>query len=192
MKHYIIYLLLFLASTLSFADDNDQNVFTLGVEQNGKAIPVKNDEVTIKKGAFNLVFTSVEPMSILINASFNSTTYDAAKKKIAKDLLAGFQTTAMAEGLQNQEQDIMISNESPSYWFFTNNREHRFNNVVVKNGHKEFRRTIKSFYLVEEQKSLPATLVKHPLYIVVIYTVPAQDAESPIELYRRTLKINWE
>ena len=166
--------------------------FHVEVEQNGKLIEVINGEVTLEKEEFNLVFTLPEPMGLLLNSSFNKKTYKLASAGKPKSELPGFQTTGMAEGLLNEDKEIIISDDSPSYWFYTDEEMNRFNSTEKVNGKLMCKRTIQNLWDVETKETTKISDVKKPLYIVFLSYKMAENKTDEIELKREWIKINWK
>lgn len=176
----------FLISSAIFKEQD----FHVKIEQDGKIIKPINNEVTLKKKEFALVFEFPEFMGVLISASFNDKTFKPASKNKPKIKLPGFANTGMAEGMLNSEKDIMIADDAPSFWFYEDDANHRFNEVIKERGNFTCKRIIQKYYIVADQTSIKVEESKDPLYLVFIsYKV---DGIKEVELKREYVKINWE
>lgn len=131
-------------------------------------------------------------MGILLSASYEKQTFNAAKKGKHLDKLKGFRPTGMAENNFNPDNEILISDEAPSYWFYSDDEDHRFNEVVkLENGFK-CKRTVGKAYDVKTKKSLSLKEINAPLYLVFISYKKGENITDRIEVQRRCIKINWE
>lgn len=176
-------------SLTSMIGKSKKKDFHVMVEQDGKMIEPKNGIVNVDKSEFNLVFKFNNPMGLLVNGSFKKKTYELAAKGIAKSKLPGFEETGMAEGLLNKDQEILISNSAPGYWYYENDEQSRFNSTEKKNGKLICKRIIKNFYDVNSKQTSSVKNVKKPLYLVFISYKYKNNIE--VELKREWIKINW-
>ncbi|MCU0428988.1 MAG: hypothetical protein MUF42_03370 [Cytophagaceae bacterium] len=168
-----------------------QKDFHVLIEQGGVIITPNNGEINLKKGEFNIVFELSEPMGVLVNGSFQETTYERAVKGKPKSDLPGFENTGMAEGLLNPDKEIFISNDAPNYWFYDDKENNRFNSVEVVNEKLICKRIIQNFYEVETKKNIKVENVSKPLYLVFISYRQGKSIVDEIETKREWVKINW-
>jgi hypothetical protein len=168
--------------------------FFVKVRQGGKEIPIINHEITLKKKTFDLIFELTKPMGILLNASFEPQSYNQAKSGVPIDKIRGFEETGMAEGRRNEDLDIIIANPAPSYWYYDDDTENRFNEVS-KSGNKIIcTRTIKKYFDRDKEtdpKEFPITEINNTLYLVFLDFKSNKDYTKK-EIYREYLKIKWE
>ncbi len=165
--------------------------FHVRIEQNGKVFESINGLVTLDKKEFNIVFEFSEPMGLLINGSFYEKTYKLASKGIIKSELPGFKNTGMAEGLLNPDKEILISDDSPNYWFYDDNEKNRFNSIEEAGGNILCRRIIQNLYDVETKTTIKVEDVSKPLYLVFISYKRGEKITDEIELKREWIKIIW-
>ncbi|MGN6646956.1 MAG: hypothetical protein ACTHJT_10550 [Cytophaga sp.] len=168
--------------------------FKVYIEQNGIRQPIVNNEVSLEKQPFNIVFVMHKPDGVLISSSFNKTTYEKAVKKEPLSKLPGYENTGMAEGLFNSDNEVIICDDAPSYWFYDNDKEHRFNTVVKSKDSLVCTRTIKQLYLLDEKDQPTITVEKasKPLYFVFVDYVSDPKTYKRTELQREMIKINWK
>ena len=188
MNSFIKVLIIFISLSILFSMKKVEKDFDVYIEQKGKIIKSENEEVTLKKSAFDIVIEFTEPAGVLINASFNSQSYSFAHKGIPKNEISGFKNTGMAEHLSNPDNEILISFDAPSYWFFENEEKHRFNSVQYKKGKYICKRTIENFYDVDSGKNTIVEEVEDPLYLVFIMSEYNQDFTKENELKRKMIK----
>ncbi|WP_018344298.1 hypothetical protein [Cytophaga aurantiaca] len=159
------------------------------IEQNGIRQTITNNEVTLDKKTFNIVFVLKKPDGVLVSSSFNKITYEKALKKEALSKLPCYQNTGMAEGLFNKDNEVMISDEAPSYWFYDTDKEHRFNTIIKSRDSLVCTRTIKQVYIIDKQEPILIEKITKPLYFVFI-NLSDPNAHEPEE--REMIKINWK
>lgn len=168
---------------------NVKNNFHVKFVQDNRLIEAVDNNITLKKKEFVIVLIFSEPMGLLINASFNSRTYDLAIKGIQKEELNGFTETGMAEGLFNPEKMIIISNTAPNYWYYNTHELNRFDDFVRDDNQFRCRRIIQNFHL-SRKKNIKVEDINTPVFLVFI----SQAGEYPnkFEVKRECIKINWE
>jgi len=187
MKKTITIIFFVLISILSNAQNKN---FHVKIVQDGKEIKKICGSYRLKKKTFDLVFVFDNPMGLLINASFNKTTYKQAKKGEAKNKLQGFQETGMAEGLQNTEKTVFISESAPNYWFYDNEDKNRFNIIEKKKGKIICTRTIENLWNINKKEQIDLNDNKKKLYFVFISYVYENGEER--EIKRESIKIKWK
>jgi hypothetical protein len=102
----------------------------VSIEQDGNIISIIDNTAEIRRTKFSITFRFVQPDSILINASFNPETFNNASEGLQLSELSGFKNTGIAEELFNRETALYISFDSPNFWYYTDDSDHRFNNVL--------------------------------------------------------------
>lgn len=186
MKYIVRITILCIAAFCLTSMSLKENDFHVIIEQDGKIIESNNGVVTLDKRPFTFVFEFNEPMGLLVNGSFEETTYKLATRGGKRSKLPGFQNTGMAEGLLNPEKEILISNESPSYWFYDDSENHRFNSIETVDGKLLCRRIIENLYNVDAQTNIKVENVSKPLYVTFISYKESQ------EIKREWIKIEWK
>ena len=189
----IAFLILILAFTsMTVPTGQTDRDFHVTLEQNGKSIVPVNNVVTLDKSEFSLVFEFNAPMGLLINASFDNTTYQQAMEGKPKSSLLGFENTGMAEGLFNDSEEIFLSDEAPSYWFYEDEETHRFNSTEKKEGKIICKRTINNLYDINVGENIKIEAVTQPLYLVFISYKRGKSITDEIEIKREYIKIEWQ
>jgi len=177
-------------------EEHKELYFKVKVRQNEAFIPIKNDMVRLKKQPFDLVFILQEPMGILVNASFDPTSFEQTQNKININNIKGFEHTGMAEGLFNEDTQVAVFDNGPNYWFYEDYTTHRFNRV----GRGEKRqvvgtRTITNILNVnlDDRPTLSIeNMAENELYFVFCRAERGKDFNDRIELQKEVLKIIFE
>ena len=107
--------------------NNPLTNFIIQIEQYDKLIPIINNTATLKKDEFIIIIIFKEPGAVLLNSSFNPTSYNQAINNEKLDNILGFNQTGIAEYNFNPDNEIFINDITPSYWHFDNLQNHRFN-----------------------------------------------------------------
>lgn len=166
--------------------------FHVTVEQFGQIIEPKRNTVKLDKAEFSIVLEFSEPMGLLISGAFDKKTFMLASKNIPKSELPGFFNTGMAEGLLNPNKVILISEDSPSYWFYDDNENHRFDYVETINDTIICKRTIHNFYDVNSKMNMKVENIDKPFYLVFISYKRGANMADEIEVKREFVKIKWK
>ena len=192
--HKIIALLILIVAFTSMCKPTSQKEqeFHVILEQNGKSIVPVNNVVTLDKSEFSLVFEFDAPKGLLINASFDKTTYQQAKQGESISTLQGFENTGMAEGLFNDSEEIFISDNAPSYWFYEDEERHRFNSTEKKEGKIICKRIINNLYDIKSGENIKVEAAAQPLYLVFISYKRGKTITDIIETKREYIKIEWQ
>lgn len=199
MKTTLLFLLActFLLSSNTFYKNHlneKYSPFKVYIEQDGIRLPITNNEVSLDKKPFRIVFVFDKPNGILISTSFNKATYEMAIKNEPLAKLPGYQGTGMAEYLFNNDKEVLVDDSAPSYWFFDNIKEHRFNTVKTSKDSLVCTREIKQFNIFDEKGNiiLPIEKVSKALYFVFIDYISDPQTYKKTELQREMIKINWK
>lgn len=180
MKHLtILSLLIFITCTVTA-----QHKFKMYIEQNGYRIAAHKNTVKIDPGTFNIVFEFPEPMGVLVNGSRDQATYKAASRNESFEQLPGFSETGMAEGLGNKDKEIILAEYAPGFWFYDDDKTHRFNSVERKDGKLICKRTIENLYDKTSQTSVKVADTKGKLYIVAVSAKKGKTWDDKIEVHR--------
>ena len=199
MKRNILFLILFLVSIIHISahykrktkSENEKN-FSVTITQNGQEQVNSNNIVTINKDTFDIVFKFSEPMGILVNASFDKKTFKLASKNKHLDLLHGFQSTGMSEGLFNTDREIFISENAPNYWYYETDEENRFNRSEKNNNEIICKRTIENIFEPDLGTKIKVTEVNSPLFLVFISYKRGEKITDRIEVQRQCIMIKWK
>lgn len=182
-------LLLVVTQVSSWAQEGN---IQIQIKQNGVVVPNQNGVVHLKSNEFTFEVTSNNIESFLIGATFDKDLYRSAIGEA--DLEAPwFESTAFADEIFNPNKELIISDESPSYWYYTSANDHRFDKNPKGNTQKWVgNRTIKVLNNLSSYEHIPLTKFKDYVY-VYIYS-PVYDEEYNLKevsiLYTVELKFN--
>lgn len=164
--------------------------FDIQVIQNAEIIEKNSDnEYILQNSSFDLVFSFVGNINLLVNASFNDETYWAALNKISLNNLKGFRQTGIAEGLDNQKFEMFISDNAPNAWFFQDEDYKRFNKVVIKDSKIFATRTIENLYDLDKDKRIKINNFEGNIFIVAVFYEFDSNNLEKIEYQREILKL---
>ncbi|MGC5745820.1 hypothetical protein [Chryseobacterium sp. NFX27] len=95
------------------------------IKQDGKVIEPVNDVYELKKSAFLFEITSADLEGFLVGATTDKNIYTAAVGPYNPEV-PWFQSTGMAEELYNKDKELFLTDQAPSYWYYTDVKDHRF------------------------------------------------------------------
>ena len=95
------------------------------IKQDGKVIEPVNDVYELKKSAFLFEITSVNLEGFLVGATSDKNIYTVAVGHYNPEV-PWFQSTGMAEELYNKDKELFLMDQAPSYWYYTDAKDHRF------------------------------------------------------------------
>ncbi len=116
------------------------------IKQDGKVIEPVNDVYELKKSPFLFEITSANLEGFLVGATTNKEIYAGAVGPFTSEV-PWFQNTGMAEELYNKDKEMFLMDSAPSYWYYTDAKDHRFDKNP-KGNTKQWTatRTITRFY----------------------------------------------
>lgn len=120
MKKISLTLLFCLLSCLFFAQS-----LKVVIKQDGKVIEPVNDIYELKKSTFLFEITSTNLEGFLVGATTNKDVYTSAVGLYNPEV-PWFQNTGMAEELYNKDKEMFLTDQAPSYWYYTDAKDHRF------------------------------------------------------------------
>lgn len=141
MKKLSLTLLFSLLSFMTFAQS-----LKVVIKQDGKVIQPVNDVYELKKSPFLFEITSNNLEGFLVGATTNKDIYAGALGLLNTEV-PWFQNTGMAEELYNKDKEMFLMDSAPSYWYYTDAKDHRFDKNP-KGSAKQWTatRTITRFY----------------------------------------------
>ena len=194
---YVLLLAVIVMGVADFAAATELPVvtesFAVGFEQSGRFIPVINHQVTLQKKSFTVVVFFRQPDDILVNASLTTESFDAAKAGAALSAIPGFANLGMAEESFNPRTLLILSKDSPHYWYYQDENDHRFNDIIPKDGQLICRRLITQVTASgQKQPSIVKELPGDTLYFVFLKTSWTNDFSKQIEQQRDYVKVNFQ
>ncbi|WP_276964245.1 hypothetical protein [Chryseobacterium sp.] len=141
MKKLSLTLLFCLLSFMAFSQS-----LKVVIKQDGKVIEPVNDVYELKKSPFLFEITSANLEGFLVGATTNKDIY-AGALGILNTEIPWFQNTGMAEELYNKDKEMFLMDSAPSYWYYTDEKDHRFDKNPTGNAKQwTATRTITRFY----------------------------------------------
>lgn len=141
MKKISLTILFSLLSLLTFAQS-----LKVIIKQDGKVIKPVNNVYVLKKSTFLFEITSNNLDGFLIGATMNKDIYTSALGLYNADV-PWFQNTGMAEELFNKDKELFLMDQAPSYWYYNDAKDHRFDQNPKGNSKQwTATRTITRFY----------------------------------------------
>ncbi|PWN71399.1 hypothetical protein C1631_001890 [Chryseobacterium phosphatilyticum] len=120
MKKISLTILFSLLSLITFAQS-----LKVVIKQDGKIIEPVNDVYDLKKSPFLFEITAHNLEGFLVGATTNKDIYGAALGVYNAEV-PWFQSTGMAEELYNKDKELFLMDQAPSYWYYTDAKDHRF------------------------------------------------------------------
>lgn len=120
MKKINLTILFCLLNCLAFAQS-----LKVVIKQDGKVIEPVNDVYELKKSTFLFEITSANLEGFLVGATTNKDVYTPAVGLYNPEV-PWFQNTGMAEELYNKDKELFLMDQAPSYWYYTDAKDHRF------------------------------------------------------------------
>jgi len=113
-----------------FIKDTDFSYFKIAFEQNGiYHFPASNKEISLKKAPFSIFVYLNIPDGILVNASLHDDSYNAMINGVPENDIEGFKKSSLPDEISNSNNMLLVSNQSPSYWYYTNEYDNVFNHT---------------------------------------------------------------
>ena len=189
MKNLLVVAIMFLSMDIF----SQNKTYEIRIFQNDRLIAPEKDSVKLEKKPFVIEVRLNQLDGVYLYAAFADSVYNLSKDQVIRDF-KDLPAMAMAETEFNTDQELIIQNESWSFWFYDEKLDwHRFDkNIKIDGKIVTGRKTIKQFYFPEETKSLPVENVTEPLYC--FFTAIEQDKKGNAkkELQRYKLKITWQ
>ena len=163
--------------------------FNIEFYQDGHKVDIIDNTLNLSKKEFDIQFELNQPMGILVATSYNNDAFERAKEGLSLDEIPILESTGMAEEENNKNKEILLSNESPSYWYYDNDKENRFNKINKNEGKIFATRTIKKINEIENEITRKIEEIDKPLYMVFTTYKYNKDFTKKIEYQRFFVKI---
>lgn len=168
-------------------------IIDVSIEQSGSSINIKNDTAEIRRTGFSFKFKFSQPDTVLVHASFSSETYNKAKAGLPLEELSGFKNTGIVEELFNKDSVIYLSFNSPNFWYYADDKEHKFNSVLKTGAGYLCTRDISGVVDLDGngEKTDILKIRQNEIYIVIIKIEWNEDYTKMIETNRKILKLKF-
>jgi hypothetical protein len=172
---------------------NSLDIIDVSIEQGGNTISIIDDTAEIRRTNFYLQFKFDQQDSILINASFLAETFNNAKEGLPLNELAGFRNTGIAEEPFNKDSVIYVSHDSPNFWYYTDDSDHRFNSILKnENGYICTREITGIINLDGSGEKVDLIKIKQKeIFLVIIKSEWNEDYTRMIERNRKIIKLKF-
>lgn len=169
------------------------NQIDVSIEQSGNSISIIDDVAEIRRTAFSITFRFSQPDSVLINASYHAETFNNAKEGLPLNELAGFRNTGIAEELFNKDSVIYLSLDTPNFWYYVDDSDHRFNNVLKSEKGFSCAREISGIVDLNGtgEKTDIIKIKKNEIFLVIIKSDWNEDYTRMIEKSRKIIKLKF-
>ena len=125
------------------------------IKQNGKVIQPVDQVYNLKKSPFQIEITAKNIEGFLVGATTDEVLYSAATNGLDFNV-EWYQNTGMAEELYNKDKEIFLMDSAPSYWYFTDVNDHRFDRNPKGNSTQwTATRTVNRFYDIMTDRAFP-------------------------------------
>jgi len=172
-----------------FGKTDAQESFYVYFMQNGKRVNVKESKTELKKQTFDIYLEYTAPMDLLLNASLDSKTWQAAKKgKLLYTMPVFNDTIKERPTIFDFDGTLMLNPEISFLW--KKDQTDTIKNLQSKKGRRINVKKIKSLYSVTDSTNLWPKDFDKDLYLVFIYAEKDKNGEC-IEIQREVVKINW-
>jgi hypothetical protein len=198
MNKFLYFVLSLIIAFYGCSSDNNikkdaLDIIDVSIEQGGNIISIIDNTAEIRRTGFSLKFRFAQQDSILINASFQAETFNNAKEGLPLPELAGFKSTGIAEELFNKDSVIYISSNSPNFWYYTDDSDNRFNNVLKnENGYLCTREINGVIDLDGSAEKIDLIKIRQKeIFLVLIKSEWNEDYTRMIEKNRKIIKLKF-
>ena len=162
MKKISLAILFSLLSLMTFAQS-----LKVVIKQDGQIIKPVNDVYELIKSAFLFEIKSTNLEGFLVGATTDKDIYAGAVGLFNPEV-PWFQNTGMAEELYNKDKEIFLMDSAPSYWYYTDAKDHRFDKNP-KGNLKQWTatRTITRFYDIMVDQAIELKDFNENAYILM-------------------------
>jgi len=103
--------------------------FAVAIEQDGRAVPVRDHQVRLKRKAFAVVLAFGRLDGVMVNASFSPRLYEAALERRPLAGVLPLPKRGLAEELFNPDREIFVTDSAYHHWYYFSPKIHRFDSV---------------------------------------------------------------
>lgn len=154
--------------------------------------PDSNNVVWLKKGLFKLQVELKNLEGVYLYAAFKDSIYKLENSQQVPDF-KNLPAMSMAEETFNPLQELSVSDDGWSYWFYDAKEDwHRMDkDVTISKESVIITKSIKQFFITPGEKTLPIIELNDTLYLFFISAKGNKKMELVKELQRYKLKIQW-
>lgn len=166
--------------------------FTVQFEQNDTNVPAVAGVIKLRRAPFAINLSLPKPMAVLIAASSDPARYDLARQGAPLDRFIP-PGTGMAEYPFNESKDLCVSEDGTNYWYYQNERDHRFDRILLAKERIICHRTIENLFFADagnRSVKLSASDVKR-IYLVFVNADYNWETSKYAEHQRETLVLEF-
>lgn len=162
MKRTNLILLFSLFHLMAFAQS-----LQVAIKQDGKVIQAVNGIYQLKKAPFAFEITASSIEGFLIGATTDEEVYQSAVAPFNPEV-SWFQNTGLAEDLYNKSKELNLMDLAPSYWYYTDAKDHRFDkNPVGDFDQWTAKRSVKTFFDVMINQAIDIKNFDENVYLLM-------------------------
>ena len=187
--HFLVASFLIAFASTPRVNETHHEIFSVRFEQGTKVIEA-DDEITLRKEPFDIVFEFPEPMEVLVHASFNAESYNLALGAKQLKKIPGFENAALQEE-SDEDNEILLNATAPTRWFYTDDETHSFDEAGEKSGKITCKRRVVFFNEVDSNRVTEVIDVLEPLHLVFVSTERGESDKEVLEIHRVPVRIDW-
>lgn len=150
------------------------------VKQDGKVIEPLNDVYELKKSTFQFEIAASYLEGFLIGVTTDENHFGEAVDFFEPDE-PWFENSGMAEEFFNQNKELYLMDMAPSYWYYTDENDHRFDRTPKGTAEQwTATRTVERLYDITASQQVDLKDVEVSIYIYMFHPV-YNDAYDMIE-----------
>lgn len=190
MKKIVLILSAIFFSALLFSQKKD---ISIRIEQGGTTQQVSGQDINLRKEPFKIIVTLHNLDGVYCFSDFTDSIFRLSEKED----IPGFEDLpglAMAETTFNEGQELIISKDGWSFWFYDKQMDwHRFDkDIFVATDSVVGTKSIKQFYFTDTKQTVAVEQINQPLYLFFVAIDKINEKGIPKkELVRLKTRINW-
>jgi len=168
--------------------------FSVALEQGGRRIEIRDHQARLERKPFAILLELAGPDEVLVNASFEPYSFEAARNGRPLSGIVGFTGPQLDEPSFNPYRLIHLDNEAFHCWDYRGRDQHKFDEVRFSGGGGISCRRIVVGY-VEPSNPAPRSLryiSGRPIYLVFAKTVWNPAGTMRIAKQIEYLKLTFE
>jgi hypothetical protein len=177
--------------------NTDFSYFKIAFEQNGEYhFPIDN-KVSLKNAPFSILVYLNIPDGILVNASLHDDSYEAMITGLPEKDIQGFKKNNLPDEISNSNNTLLISKQSPSYWYYINEQDNVFNQIEkISKNIILCERKIDKVKNMDSNQTLSTLNIEDinfkQVYLCFLKSDWSNDFKTRIELKREAIILNFE
>lgn len=175
MKKISLSVFFSLVSIITFAQS-----LKVVIRQDGKIVERKENIYQLKKAPFQFEFEATNLEGFSLGVTTDGGLYEEAVDFSNKEL-SWFENTGMAEELYNKEKELLVMDHSPSYWYYIDKNDHRFDRDPKGAPNKWIAsRTIKQLYDVMAAEAVDFKNIEGNASIFLLMYIPVYNDDYKV------------